>query len=517
MEMTDAEAQQRQAYLEKLQAAANKKPFHKTPAFFIGLGIIGSILIGGSLVAYFRNADTAAQQAETARLDAILKRATAISKPDKKTVQAAVKKGSISAEDGERITKYGVSTLAEAKAVGADVSLTEEEANSIIYIVLHFDERTEHGHNRFGKDPKGTAKMACVLLGIAAENNNKICDTVFKTLADNATEMDSDLLRFLLNRLTKADIPKLRSKLNSLAKPLNAKDHGEVLAVIWDYKSRVCSEKDVDVIIDLLKQDKQPDKLLAAIRQYIVTLYKVKVHEEDKKAQIGEKIFAAIKSNDELLGTQHMMRILGMSCSTSAKAYYLKKLENKKDWRKYSYFLGQWHNDDIIPEIIALRDGCDENDAKDKKNAEMMDTAIMMVLTQNRDRDTDKAKELLRLAYDSFDEDTSGIQALLDYVDNENNKSAADYQEKVDEYNRLEKILNQKKRVIKRLSTHVAAKYEWVDAILDDIESECARVENSINHNELSQMVTNAREAINKNIAKQAEKENAQSNKDKQD
>ncbi|MBE6418077.1 MAG: hypothetical protein E7033_06380 [Akkermansiaceae bacterium] len=192
----------------------------------------------------------------------------------------------------------------------------------------------------------------------------------------------------------------------------------------------------------------------------------------------------------------------------------MKKLEDKKNWRKYSYFLGQWHSDDIIPEIIALRDACDENDAKDKKNAEMMDTAIMMVLTQNRDRDTEKAKELLRLAYDSFDEDTSGIQALLDYVDNENNKGAADYQEKVDEYNRMEKILNQKKRVIARLSTHVTAEFDWVNAILKDIEDECSRVENSSNHNELSQQITNTRNKIKENIAKQAEKEAAQANKD---
>ena len=144
----------------------------------------------------------------------------------------------------------------------------------------------------------------------------------------------------------------------------------------------------------------------------------------------------------------------------------------------------------------------------------MMDTAIMMVLTQNRDRDTEKAKELLRLAYDSFDEDTSGIQALLDYVDNENNKDAPDYQEKVDEYNRMEKILNQKKRVIARLSTHVTAEFDWVNAILKDIEDECSRVENSINHNELSQLGTNARNKIKENIAKQAEKEAAQANKD---
>ncbi len=514
MEMTDAEAQQRQAYLEKLQAAANKKPFHKTPAFFIGLGIIGSILIGGSIYSYFRNADTAAQQAETARLDAILKRATAISKPDKKAVDAAVKKGALTEADGERIKKYGVSTLKEAKALGVDVSLTEEEANDITYIVLHFDERTEHGHNRFGKDPKGTAKMACVLLGLGAEANTKVCDSVFKTLAENATKMDSELLRFLLNRLTKADIPKLRSKLNALAKPLNAKEHGEILTVIWDFKSRVCNPKDVDLIIEMLKADKHPDKLLAAIRQYMVTLYKVKVQDEAEKTKIGEEIFAAIKGKDEVLGTQHLMRILGMSCSPAAKTYYMKKLEDKKNWRKYSYFLGQWHSDDIIPEIIALRDACDENDAKDKKNAEMMDTAIMMVLTQNRDRDTEKAKELLRLAYDSFDEDTSGIQALLDYVDNENNKGAADYQEKVDEYNRMEKILNQKKRVISRLSTHVTAEFDWVNAILKDIEDECSRVENSINHNELSQQITNTRNKIKENIAKQAEKEAAQANKD---
>lgn len=467
-QMTDAEIEQQNAYYELLQAEANKTPFHKKPIFFVACGILVAAAIAAICVV---------QSSESKVEDILAKRKAAAS-----VLNRAIE-----------INQKEVFTMEDAKAKGVNIKCSKQDAELLLHVIINHDERDENGLC-WGPDTVGTAMNACVLLGIASEQSADICNMVFKTLADNATKMHPELLDELLDRLTKTNIKGLNKKLNALAKPLNPKDDASVLAVIWTYKERLATKKDVDKVLDIIKLKDVDGELNNAMRAYMLSLFKKMDNMADRQA-IGKQIWEVVKGDEDKLGTQNIMRMLAFSCTPEALEYYKGKMADTKNWKKYGYFIGNWQEDEIAAYINKeLAPMCGD----DEKLSNTVDSMLMKVLTQDRPRSVEDAKALLNLAYDDFWTDTSGMQDALIKLDE--NPDDATLQA---EYDKLDRVFRQKEKVIKNLA-NCKEYHDWIDAILNDIEAECNKTHNSQRHNKLAAQVERVRNEIKENELKNA-------------
>lgn len=470
--MTEEEMAHYQATMEKLQYETSKKPFHKKPVFYIACGVLAVMAGVVFTMVQSSKADVAAIEKDREKIKAVLYRAIDINQKE-------------------------IFNLEDAKAKNVDIKCTKEDADLLLHIILNHDETDETGNLRYGPNTVGTAMHACVLLGIASELDSKICNQVFKTLAANATKMHPELLDELLDRLTKSNIKNLNKKLNELAKPLNPKDDAEVLTVIWTYKERLATTKDVDKVINYLKIKDLDGNLNNAMRAYMLSLFK-KMDDMGKKQEIGKQIYDIVKGDEDKLGTQNIMRMLAFSCVPEALEYYKGKMSDKKNWQKYSYFFGSWQQDDIVSYIKELRGTCNEDDEAEAKYIATMDAVIMKVLTQDRARSIEDAKKLLNDAYSDFNADTSRMQELLIAVDENPDDATAQA-----EYDKLNRIFLQKEKVVKNLAS-CKEYHDWIDAILNDIEAECNATHGSHRHNQLARLVETTRNTIKENELKNA-------------
>lgn len=474
--MSEAEAAARSNYLEQLQAEANKVPFHKKPIFWICSGVLAVGAIAAIIGVQMSNAAVEDVELDRAKIAAVLNRSI-------------------------EITQKEIETLDDARSKGVDVKCSKQDAELLLHIILNHEEKDEFGNLRYGPNTVGTAKNACVLLGLASEQNPDICNMVFKTLAANATKMHHELLDLLLERLVKANIKGVNKKLDALAKTLKPGNDDEVLSVIWKYKELRATPKDAPKVIALLKGKNLDKELENTLRAYMLSLFK-KMDDTAAKQQIGEDIFNAVKGNEERLASQNLMRMLAFSCAPQALEYYKGKMEDKQNWRKYTYFFGSWQNDDIVPYLAQLRDTCDDS-KEGQKLSGMMDTTIMKVLTQDRERDTEDAKKLLRVAFDNFDAPTTDYNEVLEKYDGENalKEGDAGYEENTARYKELEKIFLQRERVIKNLAN--CSSHEWIEAIFTDMEKDCDAV-NSPKHRQLANLIRKTRKEIEQNTVNRA-------------
>ena len=452
------------AYYEKLQAAAAKKPFHKRPIFIIGCSVLVILLIASLIIRCSSENKVAEINAKREAAKAVLNRA-------------------------QEINQKEIFTLEDAKNKGVTIVCSPEDADLLLHIIVNHDERDDNGNLCWGPNTVGTALNACVLLGIASEQDSSICDKVFSTLAEHATKIHPDLLRELLDRLTKTDIKNLNRKLNAINDKLSPKDNADVLAVIWEFKARLATMDDKDRIMSLIKTKGLNDELVNAVSAYTFELIK-STDNKEKKAALGKLIWQTIKDDESSLNKQAYMRMLAYTCQPDALEFYKGKMENKDNWKKYSPFFGAWHGDDIVSYLNELRKSCGPDE---EKKADIIDTTIMRVLTQDRERSVDEAKNLLALAYDDFFADTTALQSLI-------NKDESRSPEEEEEYQRLMKAVALQTRVVKNLANHCKENYDWVEVILGQIEDECDKA-NSQQHRKLLTTIRNARKAISESEA----------------
>lgn len=462
----------RSDYLEKLQYEAAKVPFHKKPIFWVATGVLAVGAIAALIYGQISQSAVDAVELDRAKIGEVLNRSIAI-------------------------TQQEIETLDDAKSKGVNVKCTVEEAELLLHIILNHDERDEFGGLRYGPDTVGTAKNACVLLGLASEQNSKICNMVFKTLAENSTKMHHELLDLLLERLVKTNIKGLTKKLDALAKTLKPGKDDEVLAVIWKYKELRATTKDVPKVIELLKLKKLDKDLENTLRAYMVSLFK-KTAEADTKKDIGEQIFDAVSSNKERMDSQNLMRIFGFACSPKALEYYKEKMKDQANWNKYGYFFGSWQSDDVVPYLAELRDSC-----TDEKKQRTIDSVIMRVLTQDRERDADAARTLLRTAFNNFDAPTTDYNDVLEKCDGENplKEGDAGYEEAHARFAELKNLFKQRDRLLENLKN--CSEHEWIEAILSDLEKDCAAA-NSPEHRRLANKITKVRKEIKENTINRA-------------
>ena len=395
------------------------------------------------------------------------------------------------------ITQLEIETLDDAKSKGVDVKCTEEEAEMLLHIILNHDERDETGGPRYGADSVGVAKNACVLLGLASEQNSEICDMVFKTLAENSTKMHHELLDLLLERLVKTNIKGLNKKLDALAKPLKPGKDDELLVVIWKYKELRATPKDAPRVIELLKLKNLDKQLENTLRAYMVSLFK-KMDDAAAKQAIGEQIFDAVSGNADRMDSQNLMRIFGFACSEKARDYYKGKMKDESKWSKYGYFFGSWQSDDIVPYLTELRDS-----TSDEKKQSTIDNVIMRVLTQDRERTPEEARQLLRVAYKNFDAPTSDYNEVLEKCDGESPLKEGDpgYAEAHARFDELKRLFKQRDRLLENLKN--CSEHEWIEAILTDLEKDCEAA-NSQEHRRLANKISKIRKEIKDNTINRA-------------
>ena len=384
--MTEEQLSARDAYLQQLQTIAEKKPFHKTPMFYVGLGSLVAMGIGCFFYVSSVNAERNARKAKIEATNAILRRA-------------------------HEINKMQIETMDDAKAKNYTVVCTKEDAQSLLNMVVDPFAKDEDGRNAYGGAPKQTAQLACLLLALASEMDPTIDNLIFSTLDKNAPRMDADLFRTLIQRMAVSNNKGINSKFRKLADSVAAKPKwnkkSTVLSYIWESMGLRVAEKDIPDIINLLKSDDLDDQLAGALS---LCLQNIIMMEDnlDKKKELGDKIFATLPE-------KHLFKMqgaLGRACSPKALEHFTKLAENPDKWRDVEFFFANYYSDDIIPFLLELKkkgeeavEAAGDDKAqlrKAKNNLNSAEHMLGSVVGQNRDRTSEQAKELLALVFDKL-------------------------------------------------------------------------------------------------------------------
>ncbi|MBR5894613.1 MAG: hypothetical protein IKZ13_03615 [Akkermansia sp.] len=390
--MSEDQMSARDAYLQQLQTMAEKKPFHKTPLFYIALGSLVALSIGCSVYVQNVNAERNARKAKIDATNAILKRA-------------------------HEINKNQIETMDDARRKNFTVECSKEDAQCLLNMVVNPFAKDEQGRNAYGAAPKQTAQLACLLLALASEMEPTIDNLIFSTLDKNAPTMDPDIFRYLIQRMAISNNKGINSKFRKLADSVAAKPKwtkkATILSHIWESMGLRVSEKDIPDIISLLKADELDEQLAKALSQCLQNIIMME-DDLDKKQQLGDTIFETLPEKHRF----SMQGALGRSCSPKALAHYKEQAENPDEWRNVEFFFANYYNDDIIPYLLELKakateavEAAGDDKAALRKAKANLDSAEHMlgsVVGQNRDRESAEAQELINLVFDKLNVDCSG-------------------------------------------------------------------------------------------------------------
>ncbi|MBR5886746.1 MAG: hypothetical protein IKZ07_00895 [Akkermansia sp.] len=388
----------RDAYLQQLQMMAQKKPFHKTPAFFIGIAALVVVAAGCFTYISKENAKREATKARVEATNAILKRAF-------------------------EINKQQIETYADAQAKGVDVQCSKEDAQCLLDMVVDPFAKDEYGRQAYGASPKQTAQLACLLLAIASEMDSSIDNLIFSTLDKNAAKMDADLFHTLLGRMAVSDNKGINAKFRKLADSVAAKPKWPkkslVLSYVWESMGLRVSGKDIPDIVNLLKSDELDGTLANALILCLNNIITLEV-EPAKKQELGDQIFDVLPEKYR----EQMQPTLGRACSPKALEFYKSQCESPDNWHGSELFFANYHNDDILPYLMELKEQAQQavDEAGDdkgaaKKAAAYLRTAEFMiagVVKQNRDRNVEDAEKLIAMVYDKLNVADDASEEELD-------------------------------------------------------------------------------------------------------
>ncbi len=391
----------------------------------VACGIIGLAALGvicGSLIIK-ANAEAAAKQAHMDYTNKLLKRA-------------------------QDINKQGIESIADAKTKGVTIVCSKEDAQYLLDVVVDPFVRDEKGKYVFGGNPEGVAQLACLLLGLASEQDPGIDALIFRTLDTKCTKIKPTLYRWLVQRMAVSNNKGINVKFKKLADSVAKQQwmqRAEVLSYIWEAMGLRVTKKDIPTILGLLK-DPDIDKKLAGTLAGCLDNILIFMDDEEEKKQVGDEIFDKLPEQyrDAMLNT------FGRACSPKALAYYKERAADKKNWRNDHVFFANYANDDIIPYLQELK----EQAGDDEKNAKYIDRAIGGVFAQNRDRTDEEAEALIKVVFDKIDGDISKRPELVAKTD----EYSADYVGEGPELDKLKEELkdldetyNQRVRLINTL------------------------------------------------------------------
>ena len=433
-------SEEEMAEVQARLAEEQKQPIWKTVPFMVGCGLLVVTIGICTTMVVQKQAEDARIQAHIDYTNSLLRRA-------------------------QEINMKQVESMADANKKGVDVTCTMEDAKALMEVVVDPFVKGENGKPRYGARAEGVAQNACLLLGLAAEQNEAIRDMIFDTMGKKCNIIKPGLFHWLLQRVAISDAKGVNASLKKLskvvaekqtAKPWNQKT--QYLANIWECIGLRVTESDVKEIIDLLKSDIADNTLagnLCICLDNILTM----MDDEAAKAKVGDEIFNTmpekLRDNTAIAGT------LGRACSTAALAFYKKELESSKNWSGAGVvFIGCWGNDDILDYVLEQKNANSDN----PKALSNIEGTIGTILKQDRPRSQAMADKLLSLCFENPYGDTSGLQAIIFKTDPDSVEYIGDSNPELEtlkaRQKELENLRKQKERIIKVLAT--LSDHEWV-------------------------------------------------------
>lgn len=434
--------------LAQLQSEAERRPIYKSPIFFI---CVGALVLFVGICGYFvmeASAERERMIAQNEKTMKILRRA-------------------------REINEQEIESLKDAKAKGVNISCSLEEAEFLMNVVVNPAMRDEKGKPMFGNKPEGVAQLACLLLGIASEADANICKMVLSRLEKEAPKIKPALYRWLVQRLAVADIKKINTKLRKLAENVDKLDapnfnkRSEILSYIWETIGLRVTEKDIPVIIKKLKQPDLDNRLGSVLINCLSNIVRMERNAK-KKMELGDKIFDAIPEKMRPGAAD----VLGASCSPKALAYFKERAADAKNWRTDRLFFANYGSDDILPFLETLR----MKTGGIKNNEAMVQSMIVGLFQQNRDRTLDQARRFISLI-PSFDKVDSDISDWPEIMEKTEEGAAAfvgtdhpQYAKLMERRKELEECRKQKISLITQLSNMFD--YAWVRSYLEKFSRE---------------------------------------------
>lgn len=446
--MTEEEMLARDAYLTQLQAEASQVPFWKTVPFMVGVGVLVAMAGVSTWYVMEQNARTARIEAHRDYIKKLLRRA-------------------------EAINRQGIETTADAKVKNVDVSCSLKDAKALLEVVVNPFVKSESGSALYGGNAEGVAQSACLLLGLAAAQDEAVNNLIYDTLGKKCAVIKPSLFRWLLQRVAISDSANVNDNLKKLAdrvaKHKNFSKKNEQLAAIWECFSLRATKDDVPAIINLLKDD-ELDPLLAATLCNCIDNISIMMEDQAERAALGDQIFETIpekmRSNPRIIST------LAAACSTKALDFYKSELEDAAKWKgNYPQALGNWGSDDILDYVAEMEEKFKDNQLISLK----IKNIYGAIMTQNRDRSDEDAQRLVKQFFgDAISQDTSELAVIIPKCDPDSadyiGDDAATLSELKARRRELEDIRKQKVQLLNALSS--LREFKWVTNMLNTLKAD---------------------------------------------
>lgn len=464
-EMSEADAA-RQAYLEKLQAQAEKQPLYKNKAV-IAVFVFLVVLVG-SLLSYVlqQNAANEKERRRRAEVNALLK-------------------------VSQEINRNGVDNLKMAKDKGIDLSkATMKNAKILFRAILHPSEFDTNGN--------AIAQNAALFLGIMAEMNPDIQSYLLTELAKNADTILPQHFNWMLQRLAVSGIASIKDKLlvmsDTIAKKPKFSNQPKCIQSIWDVLVLHVDTSDVPRIITLLKDKGTDDRLTKTLVNNLLHIVVDVETDLGKKKELGDQIFEALP--EKRLKAADI--VLANSASPKALNYYKEQLADPKKWAITMPFLGMWGDDTVYDLLMQKLEEAPklDPDARYRLTSHVTD-AIRNTLNKDRAYPIEKVDKMVSVIFEKINENTSDFASIVDktdegsahYIGDSNPTEYATLKKRLSD---IESARRQKIMMTKLLATKRA--FPWVTTWLDRLSKDPdANLQNE---------VKNARRKVEENTKK---------------
>ena len=437
-------SEEEMAEIQAMLAEEQKKPIWKTIPFMVGCGLLVATIGICTVMVVQKQAEDARIQAHIEYTNSLLRRA-------------------------QEINMKGVENQADAARKKVDVTCSMADAKALMEVVVDPFVLGENGKPRYGARAEGVAQNACLLLGLAAEQDTAIRDMIFDTMGKNCVTIKPSLFNWLLQRVAISDAKGVNASLKKLSKTIADKKTAkpwakktQLLAYIWECIGLRVTESDVEEIINLFKDD-VTDATLTNNLCICLDNILMMMDDTDAKARVGDEIFNTmpekLRDHTALVGT------LGRACSTAALEYYKKEIAGSKGWNGAgSTLIGCWGSDDILDYVLEQKEANSDN----PKALARINDVIATILKQDRARSQEMADKLLAMCFENPFSDTSGLQAIIYKTDPDSYEyigdSHPDLASLKEQQKELEILRKQKQRVINVLGT--LSDHDWVINIL---------------------------------------------------
>ncbi|MCD7797865.1 MAG: hypothetical protein LUG84_00435, partial [Akkermansiaceae bacterium] len=456
----------RRAYLEKLQARAQKPPIYKNKAVMCMVGFLVVLVAGLSVYVLNKRAADEKERQRREEVNALLK-------------------------VSQEINKKGADNLEMARKKGIDLSKASMKNAQILF-------RAILRPSEFDQNGNAVAQNAALFLGIMAEMNPEIRKWLLDEMTKHADTILPQHFNWMLQRLAVTNIESLKQKLlkmsDTIAKKPKFANQAKAVQSIWDVLVLHVDTSDVPRILELMKNPKTDEGLTKSLANNLLHIVAEVETDPRKKQEIGDRIFESVPEKRRGLAGD------ALSCSASPKAldFYKKELKDPKKWAIVMPRLGMWGDDSACDFLLQQYEEAKKADAG-KPQLRLTDhvtAAIRNTINKDRDYPLGKVDRMIAVTFDKINENTADYAALIDKTDEASahfiGKNHPDYKKSMERLNAIQASRRQKVGLAKMLSTKRA--FPWVTAWLGRLAKDPDQ--------DLQIEVKNARRKVDENTKK---------------